>query len=48
MPCPTDANYKQYPAEALGDLPAGFNHPAPTPSPGTDMTISAPFSPFFS
>ena len=39
--------YQQYPAEALGDLPAGFNKPAPAPSPGPDMTISAPFCPRF-
>ena len=45
MPYPTDANYLQYPEEALGDLPAGFNQPAPAPSPGPDMTISAPSRP---
>ena len=37
--------YRQYPAEALGNLPSGFNHPAPAPSPGPNMTISAPFRP---
>ena len=47
MPCPTDANYQQYPAETLGDLPSGINQPAPAPSPGPDMTISAPFRPGF-
>ena len=45
--CPTDANYQKYPAEALGDLPSGFNQPALAPSPGTDMTISVPFRPGF-
>ena len=39
--------YQQYPAEALGDLPDGFNQPAPAPSPGPDMTISTPFHPVF-
>ena len=39
--------YQQYPSEALGDLPAGFNQPAPAPSLVPDMTISAPFRPGF-
>ena len=39
--------YHQYPAEALGNLPSGFNQPTPAPSPGPDMTISAPFCPGF-
>ena len=39
--------YQQYPAEALGNLPSGFNQPAPAPSPEPDMTISAPFRPGF-
>ena len=38
---------QQYPAEALGDLPSGFNQPAPAPSLGPDMTISASFRPGF-
>ena len=43
----TEYIYQQYPAEALGDLPAGFNQPDLAPSPGTDMTISIPFRPGF-
>ena len=39
--------YQQYPAEALGDLPDGFNQTAPAPSPGPNMTIFAPFCPGF-
>ena len=39
--------YQKYPAEALGNLPSGFNQPSPAPSPGPDMTISAPFRPGF-
>ena len=35
--------YQKYPAEDLGNLPSGFNQPAPAPSLGPDMTISAPF-----
>ena len=39
--------YQQYPAEALGNLPSGFNQPDPLLSPGPDMNISAPFRPGF-
>ena len=39
--------YQQYPAEALGNLPSRFNQTAPAPSPGPNMTISAPFCPGF-
>ena len=39
--------YQQYPAGALGNLPSRFNQPAPAPSLGPDMTISAPFRPGF-